>query len=207
FIPALRRTLRLSSAARCSPFVGTDWTQDDVKQEFNGGIVRFDAKYIGEPKILELTAAKPQDSANLANYYQPLLFPGPRVGKWEVRQNYLIDVRRIPSERAGYCYGKRMLYVDKQDLMQTWCDLYDSSLKLWKPFSFQVIAHNVPNIGPVAYTGDYMVGIWDIESDHASAWIAHSPYGANQQCVNMNGVNYTNATTYSSIAGLSLIQR
>ncbi|MGH7906864.1 MAG: DUF1329 domain-containing protein, partial [Candidatus Binataceae bacterium] len=43
FIPALRRTLRLSSAARCSPFVGTDWTQDDVKQQFNGGIVRFDA--------------------------------------------------------------------------------------------------------------------------------------------------------------------
>ena len=29
FLPSLRRSLRLSSAARCSPILGTDWVQDD----------------------------------------------------------------------------------------------------------------------------------------------------------------------------------
>jgi hypothetical protein len=36
FLPSLRRPLRLSSAARCSPILGTDWAQDD-----NAGGIAF----------------------------------------------------------------------------------------------------------------------------------------------------------------------
>src|SRR5277367_6910789 len=178
FIPALRRTLRLSSASRCSPFVGTDWIQDDVKQLFNGGIVRFDATLVGEPNALALTVADETASSNMDNYY-PLFFPSPKVGKWEVRPTYLLDVRRIPSERNGYCIGKRMLYVDKQQWTQFWADLYDENMKYWKSTSFQQIAHQVPGVGPVMYTGDYLVGLWDQQNNHASAWIANPPFGTN----------------------------
>ncbi|MGH7905452.1 MAG: DUF1329 domain-containing protein [Candidatus Binataceae bacterium] len=208
FIPALRRTLRLSSAARCSPFVGTDWTQDDVKQEFNGGIVRFNANFIGNRKFLAITKANIADSDNLANYYQPMLFPGPRVGSWEVRDSYLIDVRRIPSQSAGYCFGKRMLYVDAQTWIETWCDLYDANMKFWKPFSFQTIVWPQGGNGPkVMYSGDYIVGIWDEQSDHASAWIAHPPFGTNAECKNLGGINYTDTKLYSTVGGLASIMQ
>jgi hypothetical protein len=48
FLPSLRRSLRLSSAARCSPILGTDWVQDDNawSPPF------FNVKLLGEKKIL-----------------------------------------------------------------------------------------------------------------------------------------------------------
>jgi len=205
FIPALRRTLRLSAASRCSPFVGTDWTQDDVKQLFNGGIVRFDATLVGEPKILALTVANESAVSNMNNY--SIFFPGPNIGKWEVRDSYLLDVRRIPSQRSGYCFGKRMLYVDQQQWTQFWADLYDGNMKYWKSTSFQQIAHQVPGVGPVMYTGEYLVSLWDQQNSHASAWIANPPYGTNQQCANLGGINYTDAKLYSSVGGLSSIMQ
>jgi hypothetical protein len=206
FIPALRRTLRLSAASRCSPFVGTDFIQDDVKQLFNGGIVRFGATLVGEPNILAITVADEKASSDMTNYY-PMLFPGPKVGKWEVRPTYLLDVRRIPAQRKGYCIGKRMLYVDKQQLTQSWADLYDENMKYWKSISFQQIAHDVPGVGPVMYTGDYLVAGWDQQNSHASGWITNPPFGTNQQCANLGGINYTDAKLYSSVSGLSSIMQ
>ncbi len=206
FIPALRRTLRLSAASRCSPFVGTDFIQDDVKQLFNGGIVRFDATLVSEPKILAITVADDKDSSNMSNYY-PMLFPSPKVGMWEARDSYLLDVRRIPSQRSGYCIGKRMLYIDKQQLTQFWADLYDENMKYWKSISFQQIAHNVAGVGPVMYTGDYLVAGWDQQNSHASGWIANPPFGTNQLCTNLAGINYGDSKLYSSVSGLSSIMQ
>jgi len=207
FIPALRRTLRLSSAARCSPFVGTDFTQDDVKQLFNGGIVRFNASVVGEHPILMLTVADVANSTNNANYYQPVFFPKPEVGSWEDRPNYVLDVRRIPSEASGYCFGKRMLYVDKQSLMETWTDLYDANMKYWKSISFQCIAQQVTGVGKVFYGGDYIVDGWDQQNSHLSTWISNPPFGTNEQCAKVNGVNYTDAKLYSSVGGLSSVMQ
>jgi hypothetical protein len=206
FIPALRRTLRLSAASRCSPFVGTDFIQDDVKQLFNGGIARFDATLAGEPKILAITVADDKDSSDMNNYY-PMLFPMPKVGKWEVRDSYLLDVRRIASQRTGYCIGKRMLSVDKQQLTQSWADLYDENMKYWKSISFQQIAHDVPGVGAVMYTGDYIVSGWDQQNNHASGWIANPPFGTNELCSNLGGINYTDSKLYSSVSGLSSIMQ
>ena len=54
FIPALRRSLRMSAAARCAPFANGDWTYDDTHRgAFNGNATRFDAGYLGERRILE----------------------------------------------------------------------------------------------------------------------------------------------------------
>jgi hypothetical protein len=32
----------------------------------------------------------------------------------------------------GYCYGKRVMYIDKQIVKDVWDDLYDHNMKLWK---------------------------------------------------------------------------
>jgi len=124
-----------------------------------------------------------------------------------VRDSYLLDVQRIPSQRKGYCIGKRMLYVDKQQWTQFWADLYDENMKYWKSTSFQQIAHDVPGVGPVMYTSDYIVGLWDQQNNHVSAWIGFGPFGSNEQCANLGGVNYTDVKLYSTVSGLSSIMQ
>jgi urease accessory protein UreH len=46
----------------------------------------------------------------------------------------IIGVRRVPSMRAGYCYGSKILYVDAWFNQQLWVELDDTNLKLWKIF-------------------------------------------------------------------------
>jgi len=66
FLPSLRRSLRLSSAARCSPILGTDWVQDD--NAWNPPY--FKVNFLGEKKILMNRAA--------LEAVPPLLLPRPR---------------------------------------------------------------------------------------------------------------------------------
>ena len=40
----------------------------------------------------------------------PLGWPQPTWGKWQVRDAYVISASKVPSEAAGYCYGKRVMY-------------------------------------------------------------------------------------------------
>jgi hypothetical protein len=213
FIPALRRTLRLSSAARCSPFVGTDFSQDDIKGgSFNGGLTRFQAQYVGLRKILSFTTGEPANFGNIDNYYRTgFMFPTPKVGEWEVRDAHLLDVRRIPSQQSGYCFSKRMLYVDAQSFISTWADLYDNSGKLWKTESFQDPAFLIPHEGMQLYSGDFMVHMWDFQNMHLTLFTSADKDGNHQfggdACRNYHGVNYDNIKLYSSVAGLSEILR
>jgi len=46
FLPALRRSLRPATTARCAPFGGGDFTKDDNRAGFNGGISVFDAQFL-----------------------------------------------------------------------------------------------------------------------------------------------------------------
>ena len=48
FLPSLRRSLRTSTKARCAPLLGTDFTQDDVREGFNGEPGLFNATYLGK---------------------------------------------------------------------------------------------------------------------------------------------------------------
>ena len=55
FVPALRRSLRLASTARCSPVFGFDWSYDDAKTNgFNGSTSIYDGTFLGDRKILTL---------------------------------------------------------------------------------------------------------------------------------------------------------
>ena len=52
---------------------------------------------------------------------------------------YVIDVRRVRSQRRGYCYGSRIMYVDTQFMHQLWEEiLNDANLKLWKLVSIHL---------------------------------------------------------------------
>lgn len=105
FVPALRRSLRLASTARCSPVFGFDWSYDDAKGNgFNGSTSIYTGDFLGDRKILTLSHFNQDGAIFPDGYLMPLGFPKPTWGKWEVRDHAIVDVHRIPSEAAGYCY-------------------------------------------------------------------------------------------------------
>lgn len=208
FVPALRRTLRLSTSARCSPAFGSDFVYDDTRHgAFNGNITQFDAKFIKDRKILEAVDYNVADAENPDNqtyFYPSIWWSKPALSKWQVRDAYMIDVRRIPKLAPGYCYGSRILYVDKQVMQAMWADLYDANMKLWKiDYDPQAII-NVPGVGNV-WTNNGWGGIYDVQNEHFTFVIL--PMVANEQCRNVNGRDMTNINRYFSVSGLSQIMR
>lgn len=213
FIPALRRSLRLSVGARCSPVVGTDFTQDDASDfNFNGDWQIFDSQLVREGygiSLDEVTSYK--NVGNLDNYYKPSFFPKPEIGKWEMRPVWVIDVKRIPSMQKGYCYGKKTMWLDKQLYSPFWIDGYDENMKLWKVFLSLVFPMEVPHEGRVQPSGEWLNPVWDIQSDHLTLGMATDPAGTpvkfNEDCRDYNGLNLDDVGRYSLSSGLLEIMR
>jgi hypothetical protein len=141
--------------------------------------------------------------------YQPLLFPPPAAGAWQVRDVDVLDVRRIPSERPGYCYGKRIMYLDTYYHTTHWQDIYDSSLKLWKLGQWATPdAAKVPGVpgGLAPGLGGYAV-VWDIQNNHMT--LATS-FGEKGDSYLINGdapKEYQNYSRFSTPLGLTEIMR
>ena len=83
----------------------------------------------------------------------------------------LLDIRRTEKTAAGYCYGSRMAYIDKETWQPIWMDLYDVDLKLWKtgPSMYKPMA--LPNTGGDVATGgggpgDGMYEFYDMQNNH-----------------------------------------
>jgi hypothetical protein len=210
FVPTLRRVIRESANSRCAPAFGSDWTPDDFKGGFNGGIAIFDADYLRDQPVLTLVNADPRTFGTLSNYYS-ILFPKPAIGKWEVHDTYVINARRIPSMRAGYCYGKQIMYIDKQNFIIVWKDVYDSHLKFAKMEMDEHIATSVPNEGIQWETNNTIETVWDPERKHMSWWATTGPGGrgifANEKCRNVDGENYDDVQRYSTVGGLTQVMR
>ncbi len=212
FIPALRRSLRLSSAARCSPFIGTDYTQDDPRTGFNGGITRFDATYLRDQSVITLVNADAKALGTIANYYPSLIFPTPKVGKWEVRDTWVIDIRRVPSLAKGYCYGKQVMWVDKVSGNALWKDIYDGNLKFWKIQALEHVASPVPGQDPQYETGNFWQAMYDLQNDHMTAAQSSDALRrwdvANEDCRNAGGINYyDNVKDFNTVDGLAQVLR
>ena len=207
FVPSLRRSLRLSSTARCSPVLGTDLTQDDVQVSgYNGGIFAFNADYLGHKKIISLTGA--YDSKAIGHNFphemlQPLLFAPPAVD-WQVRDVDVLDVRRVPSERPGYCYGKRIMYVDTYYHTANLQEFYDANLKLWKVGQWATPdAANVPDVpgGHAPGLGGY-AEIGDLQNNHVSVATSFNDNGESYYVNGDAPKDYQNFVRYSTPAGL-----
>jgi len=130
FLPSLRRSLRLSSAARCAPILGTDFVEDD-----NAWLPpNFKITLLGKKKLLapvmEYDKAFQRDS-----YLQPpTSFPGwPKHSaiRWELRTFNLLNLEWLTSLGA-YCYSQRVFYMDTETYASTPLESYDRNGKFWK---------------------------------------------------------------------------
>jgi hypothetical protein len=207
FVPALRRSLRLSTASRCSPVFGFDWAYDDAKTNgFNGSTAVYDAESLGDRKILTLAVFNQDGAVYPQGYDLPLGWPKPSWGKWEVRPMAIADAHRIPSEAAGYCYSSRILYADKEFWNADWVDLYDANRKLWKSISYFNDIGDVPKLGR---TWDGVSSMaWDLQNTHMTLWSGFANPMKVKPYLDFNSPKeYFNGVKYGSPAGLMQILR
>jgi hypothetical protein len=218
FLPSLRRSLRLSSTARCSPLQGTDWTNDDQRGGFSGIPNWFVPHFMGEKKALFVVHGKwPSVASDSENYLANWVYGGhasgfikPDRSKFELRDVYALDLVPNSDVKSFYCYSHRLLFLDKQlaytaDHVDTW----DRNGKLWKlQFVFRGPTTAIPsNLNGqssfVIPSGGENAVIYDVQADHASiAWPA-SPPTLNSKVPD----EYHNISLYALPSGLNQIMK
>jgi uncharacterized protein DUF1329 len=205
FNPVVRR-VEPRPLARCAAG-NFDTTPDDGRFGFDGNPPLFDAQLLREQKILSMMDFGTAGSNFPQDFDMPLGWPKASWGKWELRDTYVLDLRRIPSQAAGYCYGKRIMYVDKQFYGILWQDLYDAQVRLWKIALIQPIVLNVPGIGLQNSAGAALGHMWDIQNNHATYGGPNDGHGypvlINEQ---VPGI-YQDVRRYATQEGLSEIMR
>jgi hypothetical protein len=207
FVPALRRSMRISVNARCAPLLGTDWTHDDQKPGFNGGLAIFDADFLREQKVLALVNMTGAETNFPANYDMPLGFAKPSWGQWSLRNTWVINVHRIPSMVAGYCYGKRIMYIDKETSFGMAEEEYDSTGKLWKVGIPGYHPRQVPGTDGETLFGRFFAATWDLQNEHVSLGYNSDTSGRGAMFNSEVPPQYDNVARYSTPTGLMQIMQ
>ncbi|HLW70429.1 MAG TPA: DUF1329 domain-containing protein [Candidatus Binataceae bacterium] len=207
FVPALRRYQRVSTLGRCSMVSGVDITEEDYRSGFDSNLTQLKVDYLGEKKIIALILPKMPDGKFPDYLDLPLGWPKPSWAQWQLRDTYVISVSKLPSESSNYCYGKRVMYVDKTTFAPLWEELYDAKLRPWKIVGLFLATTDVPGVGKVETSGSIIYAFWDIQNDHAS-FVADPteiryPYYANSQVPH----EYLDLDRYTTPGGLGMIMR
>jgi hypothetical protein len=218
FLPSLRRSLRLSSTARCSPLQGTDWTNDDQRGGFSGIPNWFIPHFLGEKKMLFVVHGEWNSHASESeNYLANWTYGGsatgfikPQRSKFELRDVYVLDLVPNTDNKSFYCYSHRVLYIDRQlaytaDQVDTW----DRNGKLWKlQFVFRGPTTAIPSDlnGQKSFvqpSGGENAVIYDVQADHTSVAWPSSPPTLNSAVPEQ----YHNLGLYALPSGLTQIMK
>lgn len=172
YIPALRRSLRSSSASRCAPLLGGDLFYDDLNGGFNGIPSEWHVKYDRTARILNILHQNKSFAPKNDFFDTHLWWPKPVVGKWELEKVYVLDATPIKSLLPGYCYSKKVLYLDVNQNQLVAVDYYDPAGKLWKmemEFEYPMPIPGAP--GNVTYNSftDGTIVSTDIQLSHYGA--------------------------------------
>lgn len=103
YIPSLRRIRRATTTLRCQTLAPGEYNLDDINF-FNGKILDFNYKLLGEKRVLTIYAQKNVPYQRKKGDYLPL------QESWEVRDVYVLEI--TPKDPA-YCTSRRILWIDK----------------------------------------------------------------------------------------------
>lgn len=218
FVPTLRRSLRLSQSARCAPMFGTDLTFDDSFEGPPGLPQLFKIEYLGERKLIALTHANPasfQKCGTATSVAEDYYYPGGKSivpmlrtssGDWEVRDVYAISLKRLPQHSNGYCYGDRVIYVDKENYFPLAMDLYDASGNLYKWVAVFLTPSSMPG-DPTAQvlqiSGNNTAFAVNFQDRHVTVFIGLKGC-TDSEC---DGAGYGDATRWALPEGLAKIMQ
>ena len=137
----------------------------------------------------------------------PLGFPKPSWGRWEVRDVYVNDVRRIPQQRSGYCYGSRIMHIDKEFYYSLWNDLYDANMKLWKTQFWGPKILPVPSHGRII-TNAVGAASYDLQNLHATYYTSAGNPAGREPLFNSDApAEFRDGVKYGSPSGLAEIMK
>jgi hypothetical protein len=131
YIPALRRTRRLSAGQRYDSFVGTDWTLGDSRQ-FDDPILHWDYKILRKKPMLGVMHADyPVYGIGTKDaVYVPLDAGKFARGKWELRPDvYILEL--VPKDK-NHVYSKKHLSMDAESWQSLYSQAFDRQGKLWR---------------------------------------------------------------------------
>ncbi len=193
FLPSLRRSLRLSSAARCAPILGSDYLNDDNTNGLSLVVSNFRMEYLGEKKILAIVNGKAggdatRDLADATMTQHAPLGAWPVVknlSPWEVRKVHVIRITPIP-ELAGhaYCYSNQVIYLDAEFYLPLTRETYDVGGKLWK-------VQIVPYFPAKIYDG----------------FMPLNSYSSDGCIIDLQNLHYSTASLYEKSYGLNNIPK
>jgi Protein of unknown function (DUF1329) len=206
FIPALRRYQPISTLARCSPSHDTDSTPEELREGFDSNLTQVKVDLVAEKKVLTLVDISLPQGKFPENFDMPLGWPTPSWGKWQLRDVYVISVTKLPAYASGYCYGKRVLYVDKQFSAPLWEDLYDMQMQPWKFLGLFLKTCDVPQVGQVNSCGALVYSYWDVKNTHATFFV--DPDAAHAIYTNENAPReFADIVRFTTAPGLNEIMR
>ena len=214
YLPSARRPLRMSEASRCSPLPGNDYTWEESNNGPPSLPQEYKISYAGTRQMMVLAHAdlKAFESCGSASslpsaYFYPaekgvIPWPRPALGKWETREAYVIEMNRLPAYTSGYCYGRRVIYVDKETLFPMAIDLYDTAGGLYKSWIGLLSPLPVPGTGTaLGVNGATELLITNFKDKHMTVATIESP------CFNTNcNAQYFDVSRYASPEGLSKIE-
>jgi hypothetical protein len=152
YLPTMRRTLRLVSRERSNPVRGTTSTWDDY-YGFDGKLMEFDYKLVGEQKILAIMNQSTLD----VDGHHPIL-----SDNYEIRDAYVVD---ITSKDPRYPEKYRRVWVIKETYWVVYSESFDKTGQFWKACVNTFHRFDLPNgdHGPFN-TGnsitDFKTGTW-----------------------------------------------
>lgn len=183
YIPAIRRVKKLSGTVRSSPFLGTDFTNDDG-QGFDGKIETMNWNVVDQKVILmpisKWATEGPAEFTKQADgsWMQPAHLRGPRNGfeveGWKGAPWAPVDVVYVPrvmyvvetkAKDLYYNYGDTTFYVDPVAGF-TYKVINDRAGDYWKTLLCTYLPASFDNKITVAAPNYYV--IVDDKSDHAS---------------------------------------
>jgi hypothetical protein len=175
YIPQIRRTLRYSTAGRCN----YQFESDTSTRDFSYDLANVRANLLGEARILALMhlTEDPAVLYGLNGIHVKSSAPGwpkPDLGRWELRDVYVIEHQFLPDHPARKCFGRSVMYIDKENWQLLALEDYDTDGKLWKELLnlYMEVPENTKG-------GDYMIGHHTItlnfRENHASVITLAAP--------------------------------
>ena len=203
----------MSEASRCAPVLGGDFTYEESNNGPPSLPQKYKISYAGARRMMVLAHADPKSFESCGSatglppdyFYPPdkgvLPWPRPAFGKWEMREVYVIEMTRLPAFASGYCYSRRVIYVDKETLFPWAIDLYDPAGALYKFWVGFQTPLRVPDTGTaLGVNGATDLLIVNFKDKHMTAATAADP------CFNTDcNAQYLDASRYASPEGLSKI--
>ena len=213
YLPSARRPIRMSEASRCAPVAGGDFTFEESNNGPPSLPQKYKITYAGTRRLMVLAHADPKTFESCgterglpSDYFYPsdkgvLPWPRPAFGRWEMRDVYVIEMSRLPAYASGYCYSRRVIYVDKETLFPLAIDLYDPAGALYKFWVGFQTPLRVPNTGTaLGVNGATDLLIVNFKDKHMTAATAANP------CFNTDcNAQYLDVSRYASPEGLSKI--